>query len=153
MSEADTSGPGENIADSTAEAVGKVGEAPEYVERARGHLYSFHQLIGHADLLLGEAVDALREDGHEEIAETLQTEMVGRNVLDGRWTFQIMEEFGDTYWQPFREHTDHIRNELTDGVRHLHEARMKESRRTHGHPDHTKEPPGKGSSDSGGHPL
>lgn len=153
MSEADTSGPGENIADSTAEAVGKVGEALEYVERARGHLYSFHQLIGHADLLLGEAVDALREDGHEEIAETLQTEMVGRNVLDGRWTFQIMEEFDDTYWQPFRDHTDHIRNELTDGVRHLHEARMKESRRTHGHPDHTKEPPGKGSSDPGGHPL
>ena len=49
----------EQVSDTTAEAAGKVSEALEYVERARGHLYSFHQLIGHADLVLGEAVDAL----------------------------------------------------------------------------------------------
>ena len=41
-------------ADDAVEAVGKMTEALEFVERARGHLYSFHQLIGHADLLLGE---------------------------------------------------------------------------------------------------
>ncbi len=132
---------GEQVPDSTAEAVGKVGEALEYVERARGHLYSFHQLIGHADLLLGgEAVDSLREDGHADIADILATEMVGRNVINGRWTFQVVEEFDDTYWHPFRAHTERVRNELTDGERHLHEARMKEERRTHGHPDHSKEP-------------
>ncbi|MDS1113364.1 hypothetical protein RD149_06250 [Gordonia westfalica] len=131
---------GEQVPDSTAQAVGKVGEALEYVERARGHLYSFHQLIGHADLLLGEAVDALRDDGHADIADILATEMVGRNVINGRWTFQVVEEFDDTYWHPFRAHTERVRNELTDGERHLHEARMKEERRTHGHPDHSKEP-------------
>ncbi|MCK8615221.1 hypothetical protein [Gordonia sp. C13] len=143
---------GENIPDSTAEAVGKVGEALEYVERARGHLYTFHQLIGRADLLLGEAVDALREDGHTDIADALATEMVGRNVINGRWTFQVVEEFDATYWQPLREHADRARNELTDGITHLHEARMKEDRRTHGHPDHTKEPEGR-EPGSGGHPL
>jgi hypothetical protein len=131
---------GEQVPDTTAEAVGKVGEALEYVERARGHLYSFHQLIGHADLLLGEAVDALREDGHSDIADILATEMVGRNVINGRWTFQVVEEFDDTYWHPFRAHTERVRNEVTDGERHLYEARMKEERRTHGHPDHSKEP-------------
>lgn len=131
---------GEQVPDTTAEAVGKVGEALEYVERARGHLYSFHQLIGHADLLLGEAVDALREDGHADVADVLATEMVGRNVINGRWTFQVVEEFDDTYWHPFRAHTERVRNELTDGERHLYEARMKEERRTQGHPDHTKEP-------------
>src|SRR6478752_6580481 len=36
------------------EAVGKASEALEYVERARGHLYSLHQLIGRADLLFEE---------------------------------------------------------------------------------------------------
>ncbi|MCZ4650934.1 hypothetical protein O4157_05740 [Gordonia amicalis] len=131
---------GEQVPDTTAEAVGKVGEALEYVERARGHLYSFHQLIGHADLLLGEAVDALRKDGHADIADILASEMVGRNVINGRWTFQVIEEFDDTYWHPFRAHTERVRNELTDGERHLYEARMKEERRTHGHPDHSKEP-------------
>ena len=35
----------------TVDAVGKASEALEYVERARGHLYAFHQLIGRADFL------------------------------------------------------------------------------------------------------
>ena len=42
----------------------RVSEALEWVERARGHLYELHQLLGHADLTFGEAVDALRSAGH-----------------------------------------------------------------------------------------
>ena len=38
----------------TVDAVGKASEALEYVERARGHLYAFHQLIGRADFLFEE---------------------------------------------------------------------------------------------------
>ena len=55
--------------DATVEAVGEVSEALEYVERARGHLYSFHQLMGHGDLLLGKACDKLREAGHDAVAD------------------------------------------------------------------------------------
>ncbi|AZG46697.1 hypothetical protein [Gordonia insulae] len=130
----------EHISDATAEAVGKLSEALEYVERARGHLYSFHQLIGHADGVLGEAVEALRADGRTEAADLLETEIVGRNVIDGRWTFQVVEEFDDTYWGPLRDTEKQIRDDVADGVRHLYEARMKERRRTHGHPDHTEKP-------------
>ncbi|MFW0797141.1 hypothetical protein AAFP30_25280 [Gordonia sp. CPCC 205515] len=130
----------EHVSDATADAVGKLSEALEYVERARGHLYSFHQLIGHADGVLGEAVDALRADGHTELADRLDTELLGRNVLNGRWTFQVVEEFDDTYWTAFRDAEATARDDLMGGVRHLHEARMKERRRTHGHPDHTEEP-------------
>lgn len=122
------------------DAVGKVTEALEFVERARGHLYSFHQLMGHADLLLGEACDALREAGNEAVAEWLSTELVGRNVLQGRWTFQVVEEFDDSYWSVFREHERRVRDELLDGARHLHEARMKEDRRTHGRKGHEARP-------------
>lgn len=129
-----------HISDDTAEAVGKVGEALEYIERARGHLYSFHQLIGRGDLLLGEAVDELRKAGHGEFADELSTELVGRNVLEGRWTFQVVEEFDDTYWGPLREYVNRVRADLTDGQRHEHEARMKEDRRTQGHPEHTANP-------------
>lgn len=130
----------ENVSDATADAVGKLSEAFEYVERARGHLYSFHQLIGHADLVLGEATAALRADGHTDLADRLLTELVGRNVINGRWTFQVVEEFDDTYWAQFRDAEAAARDELMGGVRHLHEARMKERRRTHGHPDHTEKP-------------
>ncbi|MDT5192759.1 MAG: hypothetical protein QOI28_5010, partial [Mycobacterium sp.] len=81
--------------DDTIEAVGQLSEALEFVERARGDLYSFHQLIGHADRILGEACDKLRAAGHAATADRLETELVGRNVLHGRWTFQVVEEFDD----------------------------------------------------------
>ena len=126
--------------DRTVDAVGKITEALETTERARGHLYSFHQLTGSADLQLGEACELLREAGHAELAERIEHELVGRNVIHGRWTFQITEEYDDTYWSVFRAFEQEARDTLTGGRRHLHEARMKEERRTHGHPDHTARP-------------
>lgn len=129
-----------DASDATVDAVGKVTEALEWVERARGHLYSFHQLMGHADLTLGEACDALRDAGHDEVAERLEAEVVGRNVLQGRWTFQVVEEFDDDYWTMIREHERRVRDELVGGERHLHEARMKEDRRTHGRKGHEARP-------------
>jgi hypothetical protein len=124
----------------TVEAVGLVTEALEATERARGHLYSFHQLTGSADCKLGNAVDRLREAGHDEIADEIEREILGRNVISDRWTFQIVEEYDDTYWSPFREMERSVRERLVKGRRHLHEANMKEERRTHGHPDHTAHP-------------
>jgi hypothetical protein len=131
----------EGVSEETIEGVGKLSEAFEYIERAKGHLYSFHQLMGRADFLVEEAADLLRDAGHTEFAERLATELVGRNVLDGRWTFQVVEEFDDTYYEFFRG-IERESRALTGGVRHLHEARMKERRRTGGHPDHSADPQG-----------
>jgi hypothetical protein len=128
------------VSDETVEAVGKVSEALEFVERARGHLYSFHQLMGHADLTLGEACDALRAAGHDAEAERLETELVGRNVLYGRWTFQVVEEFDDGYWTEFRDHDRRVRGELQTGERHVFEAEMKARRRTAGRVGHEASP-------------
>ncbi|BBY79727.1 hypothetical protein H7I53_02350 [Mycolicibacterium pulveris] len=130
----------EGVDDATVEAVGKVSEALECVERARGDLYSFHQLIGHADLMLGDACDMLRAAGHGAVADRLETEVVGRNVLHGRWTFQIVEDFDDNYWTVFREHERALRDELQGGVRHVWEEEMKDRRRTDGRPGHERRP-------------
>lgn len=130
----------DGVDDDTVEAVGSLSEALEYVERARGHLYSFHQLMGHADLLLGETCDKLRSAGHGEIADTLSTDMVGRNVLNGRWTFQVVEEFDDDYWTVLRDHERRVRDTLMAGQRHVLEAEMKERRRTQGRPGHEAAP-------------
>jgi len=130
----------DDASDATIDAVGKVTEALEFVERARGHLYSFHQLMGHADLLLGEACDELREAGDDAVAERIETELVGHNVLYGRWTFQVVEEFDDTYYALVRDHERRAREDLLGGARHLHEARMKEQRRTHGRKGHEDRP-------------
>ncbi len=124
----------------TVEAVGALTEALETTERARGHLYSFHQLTGSADLRLGEACDLLREAGHDELADRVERDLVGRNVVQGRWTFQVVEEYDDGYWSLFRSFEQEARDTLTGGRRHLHEAAMKEDRRTHGRPGHEAEP-------------
>ena len=129
------------VSDATVEATGLVSEALEWVERARGRLYDFHQLSGHADLLLGEAVDALRAAGHDEQADRLAEEIVGRNVIEGRWTFQIVEEYDDTYWGPFRAAEERLRQELVDGRRHVFESEMKEDRRSRGRRHHEGRPP------------
>lgn len=109
----------------TVEALGKISEALEAVERARGHLYSFHQLSGTADATLQEGVAKLRDAGHEELADELDAELVGRDVLPGRWTFEVVEEYDDGYWSVFREHENKARQLLAGGRRHLYEAGMK----------------------------
>jgi hypothetical protein len=125
-----TSGMDEEPVDAAAvSAAGKMTEALETLERARGHLYAFHQLIGEADFKLDEAVDALREHGADELAERVCRELIGRNVLDGRWTFQVVEEFDDGYWSVFRDHERAIRDALVGGRRHVHEAQLKAERR------------------------
>jgi hypothetical protein len=130
----------EGLDDATVEAVGAVSEALEWVERARGQLYSFHQLMGRADLLLGDACDKLRDAGHDAVAERLEEELVGRNVLYGRWSFQIVEDFDDSYWSVFRDHERRVRDELQGGARHIFESEMKERRRSHGKSGHERRP-------------
>ena len=128
------------VDDATVEALGKLSEALEVVEDARGHLYGFHRLTGTADLALGDAVDLLCEAGHEDLAQRLRTELVGRNVLEGRWTFQIVEEYDDGYYATFKRLEAQARDDLLGGRRHLFEAEMKEDRRTHGQRHHEAAP-------------
>lgn len=127
--------------DATVEAVGRASEALEYVERIRGHLYSLHQLMGRADFLFEEAADLLGGAGHDGHADRLRTDVVGRNLLDGRWTFQIVEEFDDVYYEAVRDAVRALEADLMDGRRHVYEAEMKEQRRTRGRSHHERRPP------------
>ena len=128
------------VDDDTIDAVGKLGEAVEWIERARGRLYDFHQMSGHADLLLGGAADALEDAGHPDLAERIRTDLVGRNVIEGRWTFQIVEEYDATYWSPVRQARSDIEAALVEGRPHVFESEMKERRRTHGRRHHEERP-------------
>jgi nucleotide-binding universal stress UspA family protein len=131
-----------DTSDATVEALGKLSEALEVVEHARGLLYGFHRLTGSADLALDEAVSLLRAAGHADLAGRVEKEIIGRNVITGRWTFQIVEEYDDTYYSAFKDLERQARDELVGGKRHLFEAEMKESRRSHGLPHHEALPTG-----------
>jgi len=129
-----------DLDDATVEGLGKLSEALETVDQARGFLYAFHQLTGKADRLLQDAVELLRAAGHEPIAADLDRDLVGRNVVADRWTFQLVEDFDAHYWSVFRDFDERARTELADGDRHVYEARMKERERTPGHPRHEAGP-------------
>ncbi|MEI5675146.1 MULTISPECIES: hypothetical protein [unclassified Nocardioides] len=130
----------EGVSDATVSALGTLSEALEAVEAARGFLYSFHRLSGTADLTLGEAVDELREAGHLELADRIERELVGRNIIEGRWSFQVVEEYDDGYYSVFKDLERAARDELVAGKRHLFEAEMKEDRRTEGLERHAATP-------------
>lgn len=128
------------VEDATVEAVGRLSEAIEWIERARGRLYDFHQLSGRADLLIGEAVEQLRAAGHADWAERIDTELVGRNVIEGRWTFQIVEEYDATYWSVARGLRAEAEAALTAGRPHVYESELKERRRSRGRRRHESRP-------------
>ena len=138
MSDSDRTRP--DLDDVTVEGLGKLSEALETVEQARGLLYGFHQLTGKADRLLQDAVDQLRKAGHAELADDLERDLVGRNVIADRWTFQIVEDYDANYWTTFRDFDARARAEFADGDRHVYEARMKQRERTKGHPAHEAGP-------------
>jgi hypothetical protein len=119
----------ESLDPQTIDAVGKAREALEYVERARGHLYAFHQLIGRADFLFEESSLRLPESGHSEEADSLWQNVVGRDVLEGRWTFEIVERFDDDYYEAARSEVLRIEQRLVAGHRHAHEEVLRQRRR------------------------
>jgi hypothetical protein len=139
----------------TVDAVGKATEGLEYVERARGHLYAFHQLVGRADFPVrgggrpphrpraprgrGVAV-AQRRCGATSLwrnvavaqrrcgATSLWRNVVGRDVLEGRCSFEVVEHFDDDY-DAARAEVLHLETRLVGGRRHGHEEALRRRRR------------------------
>jgi len=111
--------------DETVAALGKVSEALETVELARGFLYAFHRLSGTADRTLSEGVEQLRSAGHAELADELETVLVGRDVIEGMWTFQVVESYDANYYAAFRDTERWLRRQCGDAEPHIFEAEMK----------------------------
>lgn len=126
--------------DAQVYASGKMSEAFETIEKARGVLHEFHQLVGRSDRLFGEAVDEIRAAGHPELADRIEHELIGRNVISGRWSFQVVEEFDDGYYATAQQLNHAVTDELMAGRRHVYEAEMKQRLRTHGAPGHEATP-------------
>ncbi|HEX6347351.1 hypothetical protein [Umezawaea sp.] len=128
------------VDDATVEAVGALTEALETAERARGRLFDFHQLSGSADAKAGRAADLLREAGHAALADELERDLIGRNVVPGRWTFQLVEEYDDGYRAAFLAWERRVRDELVGGARHVFEAELKQRNTTAGAPGQRLDP-------------
>ena len=89
-------------------------------------------MSGQADLALQEAVQALRTAGRSDLAQEIQDVLIGRDVIPGMWTFQLVEAYDEHYWQVFRAAAAEVRRELTDGAPHVFEAELKVEEQTGG---------------------
>jgi hypothetical protein len=116
----------DGVGDDTVAAVGKLSEALEAVEHARGHLYAFHRFSGTADRMLADAVKALGDAGYESLARQVSQVLVGRDVVAGLWTFEIVEAYDEQYWSVFREVERIVRDATVGGEPHVFEAEMKQ---------------------------
>lgn len=115
----------DGASDEIVAALGKLSEALEAVEDARGHLYAFHRLSGRADLTLQDAVAELRSAGAGALADDIDQALVGRDVIAGRWSFELVEDYDAGYWSVFRAVEEHARNALGFTEAHVYEAEMK----------------------------
>jgi len=111
--------------DDIVSALGKLSEALEVVENARGALYAFHRMSGQADLSLQDAVRQLRDAGQDDLADEIDDVLVGRDVVPGVWTFQLVEAYDEHYWRVFRAVDEEARRRLTGGAPHVFEAELK----------------------------
>jgi hypothetical protein len=121
--------------DETVAALGKLSEAMEVVDHARGLLYAFHRHCGIADLTLQEATKQLRDAGHEAIADELEDVLVGRDIISGRWSFQVIEDYDANYWRVFRAMEERARRLAGGAPPHLYEAEMQYDEQTPGADD------------------
>jgi hypothetical protein len=115
----------EAVDDETVAALGALSAAFEVVEEARGHLYAFHRRAGTADLELQEALEKLRDAGHPELADEIDQVLVGRDVVPGLWTYQLVEAYDRTYYDVWKAAVAKVERAAGDGVPHLAESGMK----------------------------
>jgi hypothetical protein len=113
------------VGDKTVAALGELSAAFEVLEEARGHLYAFHRRSGKADLALQEALDHLRQAGHRELADEIDQVLVGRDVVPGMWTYQLVEAYDRTYYDVWQAAVEKAERVTGGGVPHLAESGMK----------------------------
>ena len=127
----------EGVDDATVEALGKLSEALEVVEEARGLPLRLPPALRHRRPdARRRRRPAPRRRAHR--AGRPDRARAGRAATSspGRWSFQVVEEYDDGYYATFQDLEREARDELVGGRRHLYEAEMKEDRRTDGLPGH-----------------
>lgn len=109
------------IPEPVLQAAGRVEVAAEWVERAFGSLLAAHHEVGRAQRHLLDAAQALADAGREDLAERARA-TAALDATEGRWTYQMVDEFRTHLLAPVRDLDAAVRDELTHGVRHCREA-------------------------------
>jgi hypothetical protein len=96
----------------------------EHVHRAYGSLLDFHHRVGHAMDRFDEAERTLRAAGHDELADELRDRHLPAGVVDGRWSYEVVEAFEREFRDPVVAFEAAVRERLADGRGHVTERRQ-----------------------------
>ncbi|WP_256685907.1 hypothetical protein [Halococcus qingdaonensis] len=97
----------------------------EHLHRSYGHLLAFHHAVGRGMNRFDDARETLRASGHDEHADALRDDLLPAGVVDGQWTYELVEAFVDEFLGPVDEFEADVREELADGRRHVTEDRQR----------------------------
>jgi hypothetical protein len=121
------------LSETEREALHEVELGVENLHRAHGHLVSFHHNTGRAMDHLAVAERLLRECGREDLADRLRDEHLPRGVVPpcdsdeataGRWSYEILENFQDSFLEDLVGFGDRVNEEVGGGWRHVAERRQ-----------------------------
>ncbi|AHG00161.1 hypothetical protein HALLA_16495 [Halostagnicola larsenii XH-48] len=97
----------------------------EHVYRAYGTLLTFHHQLGHAMDRMADAEVRLRDAGHDPWADELRDQHLPAGAVSDQWTFELVEEFSETFLEELDRFEGEVRDELADGLDHVSERRQK----------------------------
>jgi hypothetical protein len=123
----------DELSEREREALHQVELGVENLHRAHGHLVSFHHSTGRAMDHLDTAERLLRECGYDQFADELRDEYLPRGVVaerdsedafGGRWSYDILETFQDTFLADIVTFGERVTTEVADGLRHAAERKQ-----------------------------
>jgi hypothetical protein len=97
----------------------------EHLHRAYGHLLAFHHEVGRGMDEFDRARERLRDGGHDAHADRLRDEVLPAGVVGDRWSYEVVEAFERDLLEGARTVQRGIRDDLSDGMDHVHERRQR----------------------------
>jgi hypothetical protein len=115
-----------DLSETEADAVHEVELGIEWLRRAHGDLLGVHHKTGHAFDHFDEAVSLLAAAGHEDLADALLEDHLTSGVVDGRWTYDLVESFESGMYDDLNGFERRVREAITDGQRHVVERQQEQ---------------------------
>lgn len=100
----------------------------EHLQRAHGHLVSFHHAVGRGMDHLATAESKLRDAGYDGLADAIRDEYLPRGVIEsqhpddhGRWSYDVLETYEEAFLDDIVAFGRKATERISDGLRHPQE--------------------------------
>lgn len=124
----DNEGHERSLEDGERTALHEVELGIEHLQRAHGHLVSFHHAVGRGMDHLATAEAELRDAGYDALADAIRDEFLPRGVIEsqhpedrGRWSYDVLEAYEEAFLDDIVAFGEAATDRIADGLRHAEE--------------------------------